>query len=76
MGQTQLLLGTPKPHSVVKKSTVSGWIRSVLTVSVIDACLIKAHSTRSEIGLPSQPCNNMTTYLCIIIPASFKEAKV
>ena len=45
--ETQLLLSTLKPHNEVVKSTIAGWIKSVLKDAGIDTSLFSAHSTRS-----------------------------
>ena len=44
---TKLFLSTIEPHQPVVKSTVSGWIKDVLSASGIDTSIFTAHSTRS-----------------------------
>jgi len=44
---SQLLLSTLKPHKPVAKSTIAGWMKSVLKNSGIDTTIFSAHSTRS-----------------------------
>ena len=46
-GQTQLLLSSVKPHTEVKKSTISGWIKPTLHEAGIDTEQFKAYSTRA-----------------------------
>ena len=43
----QLLLGTVSPHDEVAKSTISGWVKTVLGKAGIDTNIFKAHSSRS-----------------------------
>ena len=43
----QLLLSTVNPHSEVQKSTVAGWIKTILKASGIDEHLFQAHSSRA-----------------------------
>ena len=43
----QLLLGTVNPHDEVAKSTISGWVKTVLGEAGIDTNIFKAHSSRS-----------------------------
>ena len=45
--KTQLLLGINKPHKPVSVSTVSRWIKDVMSLSGIDVSLFKGHSTCS-----------------------------
>ena len=45
--KNQLLLSFVQPHTEVKKSTIAGWIKSVLKESGIDTNLSKPHSVRS-----------------------------
>ena len=46
-GQKQLLLSTLVPHQEVKKSTVAGWVKAILSSAGIDTNLFTAHSTRT-----------------------------
>ena len=57
--QKQLFLSTIAPHQEVVKSTVAGWLKSVLKDVRIDTSVFTAHSTRSAstskakaLGLP------------------------
>ena len=43
----QLLLSFVQPHKPVVSSTISGWIKKVLTISGVDVGVFKGHSTRS-----------------------------
>ena len=45
--KNQLLLSFVNPHKEVVKSTISGWIKFVLSQVGIDTNIFKAHSTRS-----------------------------
>ena len=45
--KSQLLLSRIKPHVEVAVSTVSRWMKEVLTLAGIDTFLFKGHSTRS-----------------------------
>ena len=46
-GNNQLLLSFIKPHREVLSSTISGWIKKILSLSGINTNIFKAHSTRS-----------------------------
>ena len=46
-GPKQLLLSTIEPHQEVKKSTVAGWVKSMLRLAGINTSQFTAHSTRS-----------------------------
>ena len=43
----QLLLNYAQPHKRVVSSTISGWIKKVLTISGVYVAVFKGHSTRS-----------------------------
>ena len=43
----QLLLSFVQPHKPVVSSTISGWIKKVLTILGVDVGVFKEHSTRS-----------------------------
>ena len=45
--ECQLLLSFVQPHKPVVSSTISGWIKKVLTISGVDVGVFKGHSTRS-----------------------------
>ena len=45
--KTQLLLGINKPYKPVSISSVSRWIKGVVSLSGVDVSLFKSHSTRS-----------------------------
>ena len=45
--KSQLLLSCIKPHVEAAVSTVSRWMKEVLTLAGIDTFLFKGHSTRS-----------------------------
>ena len=43
----QLLISQLRPHNEVAKSTISGWVKTVLKDSGIDTTIFKAHSCRT-----------------------------
>ena len=43
--ECQLLLSFVQPHKPVVSSTISGWIKKVLTISGVDVGVFKGHST-------------------------------
>ena len=45
--ETQLYISYVKPHKAVATSTISRWIRDVMTRSGIDTSIFKAHSVRT-----------------------------
>ena len=45
--ENQLLVSYMKPHKAVTKSTVSRWIRTVMSKAGVDVSIFKAHSTRA-----------------------------
>ena len=45
--QTQLLLGTIRPYKEVVSSTISGWVKTVLKLAVLDVNIFKGYSTRA-----------------------------
>ena len=45
--ECQLLLSFVQPRKPVVSSTISGWIKKVLTISGVDVYVFKGHSTRS-----------------------------
>ena len=47
---TQLLVSTVKPHNGVTASTVSRWIKTLLSLSGVDTTTFKAHSTRVAVA--------------------------
>lgn len=44
---TQLFLGTVSPHGPVFRSTISRWLKSVMSEAGVDVSIFGAHSTRS-----------------------------
>ena len=45
--KTQLVLSYRKPDKQIASSTVSGWIKKVLQLAIVDTNVSKEHSTRS-----------------------------
>ena len=45
--KTQLLLSFIKPHNPVSKSTITRWVKEVLTLSGIDTNVYQTHSIRA-----------------------------
>lgn len=45
--ETQLFISFIEPHKAVTRSTISRWIRDILSRSGIDTSMFKAHSTRA-----------------------------
>ena len=45
--KTKLLLDINKPHKPISASTVSRWVKDVMSLSGIEVSLFKGHSTRS-----------------------------
>ena len=45
--ECQLLLSFVQPHKPVISSTISGWIKNVLTISGVEVGVFKGHSTSS-----------------------------
>ena len=46
-GECQLVLSFVQPHKPVVSSTISGWIKKVLTISGVDVGVLKGHSTHT-----------------------------
>ena len=45
--ECQLLLSFAQPRKPVISSTISGWIKNMLTISAVEVGVFKVHSTRS-----------------------------
>ena len=49
----QLLLSFVQPHKPVVSSTISGWIKKVLTISGVNVGVFKGHSTHCSLNIKS-----------------------